>query len=151
MIHTLRVTSREESGPILAALSVFATEPTLDWLRHMEKTAGTGWTPRDAISRAEKVLQKGAHPADITCRDLSQNITLAKYPTVLEQLMAVVRGSNPGEGSTALGGAKRKQESVSPSRGTLPLEDLTVDQQVAITLLSIFKRLIKVELGLLLF
>lgn len=129
MIHTLRVTSHEESGSILAALSVFATEPTLDWLRHLETTAGTGWTPQDAISRAEKVLQKGAHPADITCHDLNQNRMLASYPMILNQLMVAVRGSNPAEGSTALGGAKRKQESV-VSRSTLPLEDLTIEQQV---------------------
>ena len=134
MVHTLRVL-RGESGPILSALSVFATEPTLDWLRHLEKSAATGWTPQDAILRAEKVLTKGAHPAEITCHDLNHNCTYNRHPNILEKLMGVVRGTRPDEGNSSPG-TKRKQETLGvPSRSTLPTENLTIEQQAGLSFL----------------
>ena len=147
MIHTLRVI-REESGPIMAALSVFATEPTLDWLKRAEESSrdalkfgreqssagDSNWTPDEAIRRTENALG-GANPADVTCADLKKNkmFSLGDGQTVLTQLVAVVRGSAgaPDDEST-MSSAKRNKpcNDASSYRSSLPSAGLSVEQQV---------------------
>ena len=123
MIHTLQV-ARTETGPLMAAMSIFVSEPTLEWIRTSTATIQSAdFTPQQAIGRARDILD-GAHPAEITCRDLAKNPECRQF---LGEIMNAVRGITPP--STDAHCAKRKRDNP-PYRSSLPPDGLTVEQQV---------------------
>ncbi len=145
MIHTLKV-ARAESGSILAALSIFATEPTLDWLNHAKeririefKSSTTApasqfafncWSPESVIRRCQSALVHGAHPAEITCRDLEMNGIFTGNQDRLNQACSLARGNDGSVIETS--GRKRKLngDEMVPYRASLPTSGLSVEQQV---------------------
>jgi DNA-dependent protein kinase catalytic subunit len=144
MIHTLRVI-KEESGSIIAALSIFVTEPTLDWLKRAEKMAtrsrteasnneSTDWSPVEVIQRTENLLN-GSHPSKITCDDLKRNtiFSTAEGRKLLPVLVSVVQGTS--DPSTVAGSSdtivnKRRIECYPSRRASMPKQELSSDQQV---------------------
>jgi len=142
MIHTLQV-ARAEVGPLIAAMSIFVSEPTLEWIRMVPKfinvqpsqsasNLSTEFYPEEVIHRAEYILN-GAHPAEITCRDLLKNKEYHKLhdESTINRVMAAVRGAT----NTNIlyvntpAPAKRRHDSL-PYRATLPSNGLSVEQQV---------------------
>ena len=142
MVHALRV-ARAEVGPLIAAMSIFVSEPTLEWIRTVPNLIGVqssqstsnSWTefsPEEVILRAQYIL-KGVHPAEITCRDLQRNKEHHKlfYVSTTGKVRAAVRGAVAAD-ALCIGGstsAKRKDDS-GPYRFTLPPNELSVEQQV---------------------
>lgn len=143
MIHTLRV-AKEESGWIMAALSVFVTEPTLDWLKHAEtmakrsqteqlKNDSTMWAPVEFLRRTENLLN-GFHPSEITCDDLRKNKIFATIEgrKLLPLIACVVQGTDRPFTSVETNSEstnKRKMENKS-RRASMPKQGLSSDQQV---------------------
>lgn len=131
----------------MAALSVFVTEPTLDWLKRAEESAkelpssspsppsstASIWSPEEAIRRTERALD-GAHPSHITCEDLKKNIRIVLQQDLFPQLISVVRGSSEPSGATTttISGKRTQpnQQDGAPYRSGLPPAGLTVEQQV---------------------
>uniref|UniRef100_A0A0P6IJU2 non-specific serine/threonine protein kinase n=1 Tax=Daphnia magna TaxID=35525 RepID=A0A0P6IJU2_9CRUS len=139
MVHTLRV-AKAESGSIIAALSVFVTEPTLNWLKEAEKKTenrfqatftkeSTNWSPTQIVERTDNLL-KGFHPSVITCQDLQENkiFLTADGQKLLPQLIAVVRGNRSM--LTSLETIKRKVEPHSSRRASMPQQGLSSEQQI---------------------
>lgn len=153
MSHTLRV-AKAESGPIIAALSVFVTEQTLDWLSHAEKKIKStqlakistteqlnSWSPTEVVQRTENLLS-GIHPSEVTCRDLQKNniFSTPEGQKVLLQLLSIVRGktslSDASNFEPNTSTNKRKVENIG-FRGNLPSMGLSTDQQVIFRLLHL--------------
>ena len=148
MDHALRV-AKAESGSIIAALSVFVTEPTLDWLRHSEAMArviqndatltndnnvGSNlcWSPTEVVKRTENLL-KGFHPSEITCRDLEKNnvFLTAEGSKLLVKLCTIVRGKTVKTDSEVVLSKKRKIENNVNYRANFPSKGLSTNQQVS--------------------
>ena len=152
MIHTLQV-ARAEVGPLIAAMSIFVSEPTLEWIRMVPKlidgqasqltlNLSTEFSPEEVIRRAEHILN-GAHPAEITCQDLQKNKEYHKLfdKIAIGKVMAAVRGAvilleDPLH-IDASASAKRKHD-VLRYRATLPSTGLSVEQQVIFLLNNIY-------------
>lgn len=142
MIHTLRVV-REESGSIMAALSIFATEPTLDWVKRAkgpakaaEQTApfsesSLKWSPEEVVRRTESALN-GAHPAEITCADLEGNEVFQQTggAKLLSQLKSVVRGDAVASEEAISSVSLKRKPHDGPYRAAIPPSSLSVEQQV---------------------
>ncbi|KAI9558578.1 hypothetical protein GHT06_015366 [Daphnia sinensis] len=142
MVHTLRV-AKTESGSIIAALSIFVAEPTLNWLKEAEiltenryqatfTNESTSWSPAQIIERTDNLL-KGFHPSVITCQDLQKNkiFSTTDGQKLLPQLFAVVRGSTLTslEMGPEIAAIKRKAELHSSRRASMPQQGLSSDQQ----------------------
>lgn len=145
MVHTLRV-AKAESGSIIAALSVFVAEPTVDWLKVIETTTehrsqatstkeSTSWSPAQIVQRTDNLL-KGFHPSVITCQDLRKNkiFSTADGQKLLPQLFAVVQGNGgvlaSSEVDSESAAVKRKLEQRVSHRASMPQHGLSPDQQV---------------------
>lgn len=144
MIHTLRV-AKEESDSIMAALSVFVTEPTLDWLKHAETMAKRSqtkklennsavWAPVEFLRRTENLLN-GFHPSKITCDDLEKNkiFSTTEGRKLLPLVVSVVQGTDcPTAVETKSDSVvnKRKIENTKGLRVNMPKQGLSSDQQV---------------------
>lgn len=143
MIHTLRV-AKEESGSIMAALSVFVTEPTLDWLKHAEtmakrsqtkkfKNNSAVWAPVEFLLRTENLLN-GFHPSKITCDDLEKNkiFSTTEGRKLLPLVVSVVQGTDFTDVGTKSDSVviKRKIENTKNLRASMPKQGLSSDQQV---------------------
>lgn len=147
MVHTLRV-ARVEMETLLAALAVFVTEPTVDWLRSAKSPTvdqevgkedlekSISWSPEEVIERTGNIL-KGAHPVSVTIQDLQRNpiYSLHQNRNALEEVTSILRdnlnssGDQPESLSNVKDCTKRKFES---NNQPLGLQDLTVEQQVSI-------------------
>ena len=142
MVHALRVV-RAEVGPLIAAMSIFVSEPTLEWIRTVpyligvqsSQSTSNSWTefsPEEVILRAQYIL-KGVHPAEITCRDLQRNKEYHKLfdMSTIGKVLAAVRGTVSADALCigASTSAKRIHDS-RPYRATLPPNELSVEQQV---------------------
>ena len=134
MVHTLRVI-RSEMDSILAAMSIFVVEPSLDWLDHAvrhqsNKNAAIdsiSWSPRRVWDCCRDKLN-GAHPSEMTCRDLQNN---AHFSTINNQdgdmltyLSDLVRGIASG------GSLNKRSLSQGSFRIDFPSGGLSVEQQV---------------------
>ncbi len=140
MDHTLRV-AKAESDSIIASLSIFVSEPTLDWLKHSDLTkdrmstnesTNICWASMEIVQRTKNLL-KGFHPSEITCRDLQKNNIFLSDDgkNLLVQLCAAVRGKTASKtGSDAAPDNKRKRENDVKHRTNLPSEGLSTNQQV---------------------
>ena len=138
MIHTLRV-ARAETGSIIAAMSIFVSEPTLDWVKATRKSFETQstapddcehWWPEEVVRRAKRVLD-GAHPTAITCYDLQKNKHVRGQ---VSKLTAMLRGE---EDASATASVKRKHGGLW-RRATFRSDGLTVEQQVSLEILESF-------------
>lgn len=156
MVHTLRV-AKAESGSIIAALSVFVTEPTLNWLKEAEKKTenrfqatftkeSTNWSPTQIVERTDNLLN-GFHPSVITCQDLQENkiFLTADGQKLLPQLIAVVRGNRSM--LTSLETIKRKVEPHSSRRASMPQQGLSSEQQVSGSQFFLINRLIQPKIN----
>lgn len=143
MLHTLRV-AKADMGSILAALSIFVTEPTLNWLTHAEEMAksshnvineSTVWAPDVVVLRTENLL-KGAHPSDVLINDLRQNkhFVSSEDQKVVTQLFAVIRGNRVinSENLSEIDSVKKRKSHVESYRTGLPPNGLSVEQQVLV-------------------
>ncbi|KAG8247050.1 hypothetical protein J6590_071020 [Homalodisca vitripennis] len=75
MVHTLQV-MRDNYRVLLATMSVFINEPSLDWLKNAQKQCKENvsydeenWYPREKVAVALNKL-KGSHPRTATTQDL---------------------------------------------------------------------------------
>lgn len=140
MVHTLSV-AQAETETLLAALAVFVTEPTLDWLKNAksftknldsdisESGASIPWSPEDVIRRTNYIL-KGAHPAAITIQDLQRNpiYNLQKFRNALQEVTGILRGGKLESRPSKVNQTKRKL--VATESNAVVLQGLNSDEQV---------------------
>lgn len=137
--------AKEETRSLMAALSVFVTEPTLEWETKVISMTGSVsscvqrncLSPEDIVRRTENLLN-GAHPSEITCTDLEKNtiFSTAEGKRILPQLLSVVRGrvsqslaAFQTDSPVPSKSGKRRHEETR-FRATLPTQGLSTSEQV---------------------
>ncbi|GJQ83173.1 hypothetical protein Trydic_g18200 [Trypoxylus dichotomus] len=94
MVHVLSAL-RNNSKPLLSTMSVFITEPTLEWvefLRHENQVARYNWKPQKKLDHARRKLE-GASSVEIMVEELSDSTTLRK--DVINTYIDIVKNRRP--------------------------------------------------------
>lgn len=142
---TLRI-AKAETGSLIAALSVFVAEPTLEWKEKLTPDSDKGakcWSPNEIIQRTNNLLD-GVHPSEIMCLELQRNTVFqrsAQGSLILPQLLSIIRGRTASPTCKTDFGCqstnKRKKEEMS-YRAALPSEGLDTLEQVNFSLNFVF-------------